>query len=123
MAFAADTDVEAALGRSLTAAEDSQVAGLLESASDRVVGYLRYIPDPVPAPVARVVADMVAAVFSKPSPTVADYDAGGYTTAREAAGVRIGNDSSTTTGPWLTKQMQARLKVYRNWAYTIVPGS
>lgn len=111
MPLATDADVEAALGRDLTDAED--VSTLLEEASDLVVGYLRFTPDPVPDPVARVVATMVAAVLTKPATTTSDYSASGYNVQREVAAVRVGQESATTTGPWLTAALKMRLKPYR----------
>lgn len=114
MAFADDGDVGDALGRSLTSSENLLVDNLLEQASDLVAGYLGYTPDPVPAAVTRVVATMVVAVFTKPSVTVADYDASGYSTTREAAGVRVGVESATTEGPWLTNALKMRLRPYRD---------
>jgi len=113
MAYATSSDVVAALGRSLTTAESVSVSNQLEQATDLVVGYLDRQLDPVPGAVTRVVATMVAAVFSKPSITVADYDASGYSTAREAAGVYVGTESATTSGPWLTNALRERLKPYR----------
>lgn len=112
MALASEADVEAALGRELTDAED--VSTLLETASDLVCGYLGYEPDPAPEPVARVVADMVAAVVSKPATTTADYQATGYNVMREAATIRVGVESQTSTGPWLTAALKMRLKPYRS---------
>lgn len=114
MSLASDSDVENALGRSLTESED--VSTLLEEASDLVAGYLGYTPDPVPSPVARVVATMVAAVLTKPATTTADYGAAGYNVARESAAVKIGVESATTTGPWLTASLKMRLKPYRTSA-------
>lgn len=116
MALAASADVVAALGRSLTAAETTAVANQLDQASDLVVGHLGGWPDPVPGPVARVVATMVAAVFDKPAITTADYDATGYSTSREYAEVRVGAESATTSGPWLTNALRARLRPYRRAA-------
>ena len=113
MAYATSSDVVAALGRSLTAAESVSVSNQLDQATDLVAAYLGTQPDPVPGAVTRVVATMVAAVFSKPSITVADYDASGYSTAREAAGVYVGTESATTSGPWLTNALRERLKPYR----------
>jgi hypothetical protein len=98
----------------LTEAED--VSSLLEEASDLVVGYLRYTPDPVPAPVARVVATMVVAVLNKPSTTSADFGtliSAGYNTAKETMPVKVGVESATTTGPWLTASLKMRLRPYR----------
>lgn len=111
MALASEAEVEAALGRELTDAED--VSALLEEASDLVVGYLGHQPDPVPDPVARVVATMVVAVLTKPATTTADYNAGGYNTAREFANVRVGVESASSTGPWLTASLKMRLRPYR----------
>lgn len=113
MAFATSADVVAALGRSLTSTESTMVDNQIDQATDLVVGYLGNEPDPVPGAVTRVVAAMVAAVFSKPSITVADYDASGYSTAREAAGVHVGVESATTSGPWLTNALRERLKPFR----------
>jgi len=115
MALATSDDVEAALGRSLTEDVDT----LLEEASDLVVGYLHTTPDPVPGAVARVVATMVVAVLNKPEVSTADYDAGGYNMVREAAAVRVGVESATTSGPWLTNALRQRLNPYRS---TVVVG-
>lgn len=114
MALASQSDVEFALGRSLTEQED--VSTLLEEASDLVVGYLGRTPSPVPSPVARVTATMVAAVLTKPATTSADYQASGYNVQREAATIRVGMESATTTGPWLTASLKMRLKPYRTAA-------
>ena len=111
MALASEDLVEAALGRALTSSED--VSTLLESASDRVVGYLRYTPDPVPDPVARVVAEMVAAVLLKPAVNSADYGANGYNVQRETLTAKVGVDTSTSIGPWLTSQQKLALNPYR----------
>lgn len=110
MALATEDDVENALGRPLASSED--VSTLLEEASDQVVGYLGYTPDPVPAPVARVVATMVVAVLTKPAVTSADYGSNGYNVARETIAVKVGVESATTTGPWLTAALKMRLKPF-----------
>lgn len=110
MALASESDVENALGRSLT--ED--VATLLEAASDLVVGYLGHTPDPVPPPVTRVVADMIAAVLTKPAVSTSDYQASGYNVQREVAAVRVGVESVTSSGPWLTAALKMRLRPYRS---------
>lgn len=112
--LASDYDVTDALGRPLTSSESTVVDNLIEQASDLVVGYLGSTPSPVPGAVTRVVATMVAAVYTKPSVTVADYDATGYRTAREAAGVTVGTESATTEGPWLTNSLKMRLRPYRS---------
>lgn len=112
MALASEEDVENALGRPLGSSED--VSTLLETASDLVIGYLGQEPDPVPEPVARVVADMVAEVLTKPATNTADYGANGYNVARESMPVKIGVESATTSGPWLTRSLKTRLQPYRN---------
>lgn len=114
-----------ALGRSLTSAESSLVENLIDQATDLVVGYLGRDLDPVPSPVARVVATMVAAVFLKPATTTSDYAASGYNTSREVATIRVGTESATTTGPWLTKTLRLRLKPFRRGMFSIrvVAGS
>jgi hypothetical protein len=112
MALASQDDVVAALGRELTVSED--VSSLLETASDLVVGYLGSTPDPVPAPVRRVVADMVVAVVTKPAVSTSDYQASGYNVQREVAAVRVGVESATSTGPWLTAAFKFRLRPYRS---------
>jgi hypothetical protein len=111
MALADTGDVENALGRSLTGTED--VTTLLEDASDLVIAYLGNEPDPVPAAVSRVVGTMVASVLTKPAVTTADYGASGYNTQREVTVVRVGQESATTAGPWLTASLKERLKPYR----------
>jgi hypothetical protein len=119
MAFATEDDVVADLGRQLTPAEGNRVDSLLDQATDLVIGYLGGEPNPVPGAVVRVVATMVAAVFTKPAITVADYDASGYSTARESAGVHIGTESATSEGPWLTNSLKMRLNPYRGGAVVV----
>lgn len=111
MALASVADVEAALGRVLT--QDEDVTTLLEEASDLVVGYLRHTPNPVPNPVKRAVATMVVAVMTKPAVTMSDYSADGYNISREPATVRVGVESPTTSGPWLTMSLKRRISMYR----------
>ena len=111
MALATEDDVEAALGRSLTSDED--VTTLLEEASDLVVAYLNTTPDPVPGAVSRAVATMVAAVVTKPAVSTSDYNAGGYHTSQAQTAIRVGVESATTTGPWLTQSLKERLRPYR----------
>jgi len=113
VALATSSDVVAALGRPLTSGETTAVTNMLNQASDLVVGYLGCWPDPVSGAVARVTATMVAAVFDKPSVTTADYDASGYSTAREYARVAVGVESATSSGPWLTSALKERLRPYR----------
>ncbi len=120
MALASISDVQVALGRELTATERTAAGWLLESATDLVTGYLCWtVPDPVPDAVTRVVADMTAAVLLKPEVTTAGYDAGGYQQIRGAATVRVGVESATTSGPWLTRTQKTRLAPYRSGRVTV----
>ncbi len=120
VALATDQDVSDALGRPLTTAEMSVVSNLLETASDLVNGYLGWtVPDPVPGPVTRVVADVIAAVLLKPEVTTAGYDASGYNQIRGAATVRVGVESATTSGPWLSRSQKLRLAAYRSGRVTV----
>lgn len=126
MGLATPEDVESALRRTLTDEELSSVEGLIEEASDLVLGYLCHyvLPDPVdpvPAPIVRAVATMVAAVLTKPVTTAADYGTSGYNIARESMTVAVGVESATTTGPWLTSSLKQRLDPYRVsfWSYSM----
>jgi hypothetical protein len=122
MALATTYDVVDALGRPLATGED--VTTMLEQASDLVIGYLGAVPtNPVPPAVVRVVASMVAAVLTKPATTTADYVATGYNTSREQAAVRVGVESATTTGPWLSQSLKMRLEPYRTTVFSIQLGS
>lgn len=114
MSLASESDVEDALGRVL--ADDEDVSTLLEEASDLVAGYLGYTPDPVPSPVARVVATMVVAVLTKPAVSTSDYQASGYNVQREVTAVKVGVESATTSGPWLTASLKMRLRPFRTSA-------
>jgi hypothetical protein len=106
--------VSDALGRSLTSLEYQRVDHLLDEATDLVIGYgVSATINPVPGAVTRVVASMVMAVFTKPSINIADYDASGYRSSSETASVRVGMESATTEGPWLTASQKMRLNPYR----------
>jgi hypothetical protein len=120
MAFATEDDVVDALGRSLTSTESDVVDNLIERATDRIIGYgVPFDVDDFRGAVKRVCAEMVVAVFNKPSVTVADYDASGYSTSREAAGVHVGVESATSEGPWLTNSQKLALNDYRVGAVTV----
>ena len=112
------SDIEVALGR-----DPGDVTHLIDTASDLVVGYLGGVPANVDPAVIRVVADMVAACLTKPAVSVSDYSAGGYNATRETATVRVGEESATTTGPWLTRALKMRLNPFcaRRRAFTITP--
>jgi len=119
VSFASSADVTAALGRSLTSAETGRVTNLLNEADDLIIGYgIDPAIDPVPGAVTRVAASMVAAVYTKPSINIADYDASGYRTSSETASVHVGTESATTEGPWLTKSQKMRLNPYRTAGMT-----
>ncbi len=119
MALASIADVQVALGRELTATELTTAGWLLESASDLVSAYLGWVvPTPIPDAVTRVTADMVVAVLTRPETTTAGYDASGYNQIRGAASVRVGVESATTSGPWLTRSLKLRLAPYRSGRVT-----
>lgn len=109
MALATPEDVEAALGRALTEAEQEAVANQLEEASDLVLGYLKCPPViPTPDAIVRVVASIVAALLNRPKtqPLNAEQmSAGPY-------GTRF-TEGSTSGGPWLTSALKMRLAPYR----------
>lgn len=117
MALAETADVATALGRTLTTSETAQAPSLLEEASDLVVGHLGCDPtdeeaDPtVPAAVTRVVARMVARVFSQPTEVVGSEGTtetvGPFSrTTRYGAGTTSGN-------PWLAGTDKVALRPYR----------
>jgi hypothetical protein len=110
MVLAYDTDVEAHLGRSLTAAEDEQVDALLEEASDLVIGYCKkdFEPYPYPAAVTRVVAAVVARSLlaaSSGDPFVQQQSAGPFSIGRSAA--------AASGDVWLTAADKIKLRPYR----------
>lgn len=110
MAFAAAEDVEKALRRELTGSESESVDDLAETASDLVTGYLFpcEIPDPIPGAITRVVADMVAAVFNRPTQILPDA------TTLGAGQFSVGlTPGSTSQGPYLTAAFKERLKPFR----------
>lgn len=115
MALATIDDVEVALGRELTDDELPRATYLLMTASDRVSAHLAWVaePDPIPGPVVRVTADVVVASLTRPQVTAAQYEATGYGQYREATQVRVGADTSTSAGPWLTKQQERTLAPFR----------
>lgn len=107
MALAADTDVETALGRDLTDAEAARVDALLDEASDLVIGFKGndFEPAPYPDRVVRVVAGMVARVFTRGT-TVTEF------ADQQTAGpfsVRFSADSSSG-GVWMTRADKIKLR-------------
>lgn len=115
MALATEADVEAALKRSLSGDESDSVAIDLESASDLVLGYLNCeLPDPTPGAVVRVVADIVAALYSSAASMPQNVDslaAGPYS-------MRF-TDGSTSKRPWLTAALRQRLRPYRSGVVSV----
>ncbi|MEC4616199.1 hypothetical protein [Tsukamurella tyrosinosolvens] len=107
MALATREQVETALRRSLDPSEN--VDGLLDTASDLVIGYLHPcpIPEPTPPAISRVVADMVVAVLTRPVGLV------GEPTDMQAGPWRVGLQPGTNSPtPYLTAAMKARLAPY-----------
>jgi len=115
MAFARESDVEAALGRPLPTGLD--VTFLLETATDLILGYLNTdltgMPHPLPPLVTRVCAEMVANVINRPQsppdPTDNAYTLGAYA-------YQVGPSS---VGPWLNASQQNRLSIFRQIGWVI----
>lgn len=110
MALATVADVEAALGRSLTAPETSRVDSLLVKASGVVIGYAGqdFEPAPYPEVVVVVTAEMVAR-------SLATSPAGGALPEQQNAGpfgVRYGA-SVSGGGVWLTAADKIALRPHR----------
>jgi hypothetical protein len=114
MAFADESDVEAALGRDLTSSESETVDVLLEEATDLIIGYLGCTPDPVPDAVVRVTARMVARVYQQAAQANVPL---GATQTQESAGP-FSRSTSFATGsssgaPWLAGPDKIVLSPYR----------
>ncbi len=110
MALATQPDVEASLGRPLSAEEAARVVGLLEEASDLVIGYLHPcpIPDPTPAAIKRVAATMVATSIRRP----ALQPEGATTLGAGPYNVGI-SEAASSAAPYLTAALKARLAPFR----------
>ena len=108
MALATREQVATALRRSLDPSEG--VDGLLETASDLVMGYLHpcLIPEPTPPAISRVVADMVAAVLTPADGVLPD-------TKSVVAGPFQQSffDGANSRVPYLTAALKARLAPFR----------
>ncbi|MFE7717490.1 hypothetical protein ACFU44_00385 [Nocardia rhizosphaerihabitans] len=118
MPLATQVDVEAALGRELTAAETDRVNSLLDEASDIIAGYLHpKTYDPTPDPIRRVVARMVARVYQSPT------DAIGVQGEQMSAGAfQVSHTfipDSRTGGPWLSKADKIALRGYKFGAVSV----
>lgn len=123
MAFADETDVEAALGRDLTTAESEQVDTLLEEATDLLIGYLGCEPDPAPDAVVRVCARMVARVFAQAAS--ANAPVVGASQVQQTAGPFSFGTSfpavASSGSPWLTANDKVALRPYRCGGFRAVP--
>lgn len=115
--LASQADVEAALGRSLTPAETTQINSLLGEASDLIIGHLGCDPTdpdadpPVPATVTRVAARMVARVFGQASQA---FGSEGTTETVGPFSRTVRFASGTTSGaPWVTNADKVSLRPYR----------
>lgn len=116
MALATQDDVRAALRRDLTTSEEDWLAGLLEEASDLVVGYLDpyQVPVPTPDPITRVVASMVAAVLTRPANILPETQS----LTADSYGIQF-NAGATSPGPYLTESFKKRLKPYRTGCVSV----
>lgn len=115
-ALASEDDVRAALRRDLTEGELTWVDGLLDEASDLVVGYLDpfTMPDPVPGAIARVVGSMVAAVLNRPASILPDTQS----LTADSYGVTFAN-GTTSPGPYLTEGFKKRLSPFKSGAFVV----
>lgn len=120
MPLATQDDVRAALRRDLTENETDWIAGLLDAASDLVIGYLSpyQIPTPTPGPIARVVAEMTAAVLTRPTNILPDTQS----LTADSYGVTFAA-GTTAPGPYLTAAFKERLRPYRPGIVSVSLGS
>lgn len=118
-ALATQQDVQAALGRELTAQESAAAPGLLAEATDLVVGYLWpfEVPTPAPAGIVRAVASMTAVVLTRPAIM---HEATQLTADVFSASFAPG---TTSPGPYLTAALKQRLRPFRVGAVSQVLGS
>lgn len=103
--LAADSDVEARLGRELAGAESAAVAGLLTEASVLVVGYLRRdwdALDDVPEAVRVVVSRMAARALTGASNIPAGTEQFGSSLSVMSHTVKLGADV-VIGSPWLSR--------------------
>lgn len=119
MALATSDDVKARLGRDLKPDEVARAAGLLDEASDLVVGFLRprAVPDPAPDVVRRVVSRMVARVLESTA-----RQAGVASQQMTAGPYQLSNTfvpDSTSGGPWLTKADKIALRSLKLGAFSV----
>lgn len=110
MALATQADVEAELGRPLSASEETRAPSLLTKASAIVIGYAGqdFEPAPYPETVTVVVAEMVARVLVQAavSPIMPEQQSAGPFAVRYPA-------ANIAGGPWLTAGDKLALRPHR----------
>lgn len=108
MALATQEDVETDLGRTLTEAEASRVAGLLARADALVSGYLGCSsePDPVPAGLTATVAAIVSRALTSANSV-------GVQSVRADDGSVTYFGDAANGGVWLTKMDKVALRPFR----------
>lgn len=108
--LATQDDVRDALRRTLTDSEIEWVDNLILEAGDLVAGYLYpyQVPADVPGPITRVVAAMVAAVFTRPANILPDTQS----LTSDSYGIQF-VAGATSPGPYLTEGFKRRLNPYR----------
>ena len=108
MALATQQDVEAWLGRTLTAAEAARSDALLARADALVLSHLgcNPAPDPVPDVVMWTVAEMVGRLFTSAGIPGVQQVSG------DDGSVMFTSDASSGS-PWLSKADKAALRPYR----------
>lgn len=117
MSLASVEDVQKALGRAPTAEETARLPGLLDEASDLVIGHLGCEPEPpVPDAVNRATARIVARVLMQDS-TAGSGSTIGVTQISGTAGPFTRQmtlaDGSGSSSPWLERTDKLKLRPYR----------
>ena len=111
MALATKPDVEARLGRTLTAPEEARLPALLDDASAVVIGYCGqdFNPPPAPTAVVGVVAKMVARVIERAASPV-----GALAESQAAGPYQVRYSTASATGDvWLTAADRLALRPWR----------
>jgi hypothetical protein len=131
-ALATPADVVARLGRALAANETARADGLLEEASDLVVGHLGFNPADRDGAdldlVARVVSRMVARVLEQSTAAGGVFGATSMTDQiGDFSQTRSFAQGTTTGGPWLSKADKVALRPLSEqttpFAVDTAPGS